>query len=132
MQAENGRYRRYFTAILSEKGGIKITENFGWKNIKAMPYSTLSIAVCIQRGSFSTGCTGQASQMPHHIQIMFNFTLHVCGKFSRGEHRCASRCWCSPTRHTNSEHAGTDKVCQPCQMGNLQLSPRHTLNETQQ
>ena len=27
---------RYFTAILSEKDGIKITKNFGWKNIKAM------------------------------------------------------------------------------------------------
>ena len=23
-------------------------------------------------------------------------------QFSHGEHQCASRCWCSPTRHTNS------------------------------
>ena len=30
---------------------------------------------------------------------MFNFTLHVCTKFSHGEHWCASRCWCSHTRH---------------------------------
>ena len=38
--------------------------------------------------------------MPHSIiPIMLNFTLHVCAKFSHGEHRCASWCWCSPTRH---------------------------------
>ena len=34
---------------------------------------------------------------------MSNFTLHVCAKFSHGEHRCASRCWCSPTRHTTPQ-----------------------------
>ena len=33
---------------------------------------------------------------------MFNFTFHVCTSFSHGEHRCASQCWCSPTRHTSS------------------------------
>ena len=39
--------------------------------------------------------------MPHSfIPIMLNFTLHVCAKFSHGEHRCASWCWCSPTRHS--------------------------------
>ena len=26
---------------------------------------------------------------PFYIPIMFNFTLHVCGKFSHGEYRCA-------------------------------------------
>ena len=25
---------------------------------------------------------------------------------------------CAPPLDTTSEHAGTDKVCQPCQMGN--------------
>ena len=34
--------------------------------------------------------------------ITFYFILCVCANFSRGEHWCASQCWCSPTRHNYS------------------------------
>ena len=38
---------------------------------------------------------------------------------SNFEHRCASGVG-APPLDTTSEHAGTDKVCLPCQMGNPQ------------
>ena len=41
--------------------------------------------------------------MPHpHIPLCFKFTLMYVWKFSHNEHRCASWCWCSPTRHTTA------------------------------
>ena len=39
--------------------------------------------------------------MTHSHILIFNFTLHMHGKFSRGKHWCTSRCWCSPTQHTS-------------------------------
>ena len=54
--------------------------------------------------------------MPHPLKplnVPFpypNFTLHVCAKFSHGEHRCASRCWCSPTRHTTTSYVAGNRL----------------------
>lgn len=36
-------------------------------------------------------------QMPHYHYVKI---LFVCNIFSHNEHWCASRSWCSPTRHT--------------------------------
>ena len=54
-----------------------------------------------------------ASDKPHVI-CMCGKNVHIMNiDVSAGD-------WCSPTPHTTSEQADTDKVCWPCQIGNPQ------------
>ena len=46
--------------------------------------------------------TSHHSSIP--IRISHYVSLCVCEKISRSEHRCASRCWCSPTSHHSNMH----------------------------
>ena len=48
-----------------------------------------------------------------------------CGNFLHNEHRCASQCWCSPTRHTTSKANYSYPVCDVptnCTWLHLQMS----------